>query len=1053
MSRAFALLGTTLLATTALAAEPDPRLAGYRTPPGWKVAIAATEPLVVNPVTMTFGPDGRLYVVEWKEGRGPNDHIKVLTDADGDGVFDKAEMYMEGLELPAGLLFWDGYTYITLDHDLVRFKDADGDGTFEVREAVVTGFGNDDSHHRVSGIVMGPDGYIYMTTGDSDAHAKGSDGTEATVLRCGGVFRCKPDGSMLENVAFGMRNPWGNVAFDDEFRMFHTDNDNEGAPGFTGCRLLHVVEGGDYGWRLREGARCCQPDFERATWNGGRPGRLGWMAETGRGAPAGLCVLNSSAFPPSTRNLLVYPDVFRKSVRAYKTRPVGATYAIGEEFELLASDEGLFRPTDAEIGPDGALYILDWRTDSGGAGQLSGNGKTGRIYRMTWSGTEKEPALATLDPDRLVELAKVEEDGLVAALCAEDYGTRRAASLELIRRGVERPGSLARLIADDQGPAASKRHALAVLSAVAPKRAIASWGEAARDDDPALRRLALEYARRFLPDDLGMPHFQEATASLTGIGEGRRKEDDAQALRERYLLLGKATILKSREGEKDPVTGKATRRVETLVVVTENAMRQNAALLLAEAARHPDADPFLRDAVTRGLEGLGPAGLRVVVETLSGDDPTLAAAAVYALQGWRSRDGVAALLDEATQLENHRRVATQVGLFRALRELGEAVPPERIADWLSKTKDAPFPVRAEAIRVLAAMGKRAILVANPLLPGLLAHENAEVRVAALELANVVRSDPARDALIALAKDADRPVEERRLALADLRGYDDKGLKALLVGLFAEGKDPGLRNEALRTLAPIDFAAAAGLARKALDDDDQELRQEAIALLGQKADTALEVVRRFDAGKLPKEDLARVIEAARTHATPELKAAVQELLRKNVLAQPGGPAAQKLRELVAKGGDPARGKALFLDAKKANCASCHRMEGVGTPIGPDLTRVWETLSADKRLESILEPSREIKEGYGTFKVATTDGRVLTGLLLSDTKDAVTLKDAQGREVRIPAAEVEQKANDPISLMPVGVVGHLGLGELADLLAFLGDRKAQESLKPAAAAAPK
>ena len=349
---AFALL--ILASTCCLADAPDPRLAGYRTPPGWKVEIAATEPTVVNPVTMTFGPDGRLYVVEWKEGRGPNDHIKVLTDVDGDGAFDKAEMYMDGLDLPAGLLFWDGWTYLTLDHDVVRLKDADGDGKFEVREVIVKGFGNDDSHHRVSGLSMGPDGWIYMTTGDSDAHAVGTDGSEATVLRCGGVFRCKPDGTSLENVAFGMRNPWGNIAFDDEFHIFHTDNDNEGSPGFTGCRLLHVVEGGDYGWRLRQGARCCQPDFERATWNGGRPGRLGWMAETGRGAPAGLCVLNSAAFPPGTRNLLVYPDVFRKSVRAYKTKAVGATYTIGEEFPLLASDEGLFRPTDAEIGPDGA---------------------------------------------------------------------------------------------------------------------------------------------------------------------------------------------------------------------------------------------------------------------------------------------------------------------------------------------------------------------------------------------------------------------------------------------------------------------------------------------------------------------------------------------------------------------------------------------------------------------------------------------------------------------------------------------------------------------------
>ena len=357
-----------LLALLCPTADPDPRLAGYRVAPGFKVAIAATEPMVINPVSMTFGDDGRLFVIEWVSGDGLNDHIKVLTDTDGDGVFDKSAIYMDGLELPAGLLFWDGWTYISLGQEVVRFRDKDGDGKLETREAIASGFGNDNSHHRVSGLTMGPDGWIYITTGDSDAHARGSDGSTATVLRCGGVFRCKPDGSRMDNVAFGMRNPFGNVAFDDEFRIFHTDNDNEGSVGFTGCRILHVVEGGDYGWRLREGARCCQPDYDRATWNGGRPGRLGHVAETGRGAPAGLCVLNSAAFPPSTRNLLVYPDVFRKTVRAYKLKPSGATYTVADEFELLASDEGLFRPDDAEIGPDGALYILDWRTDSGGAG-------------------------------------------------------------------------------------------------------------------------------------------------------------------------------------------------------------------------------------------------------------------------------------------------------------------------------------------------------------------------------------------------------------------------------------------------------------------------------------------------------------------------------------------------------------------------------------------------------------------------------------------------------------------------------------------------------------
>lgn len=1020
------------LAAPCLAAEPDPRLAGYRTPPGWKVELAATEPTIVNPVTMTFGPDGRLYVVEWKEGRGPNDRILALTDADGDGTFDRSEVYMDGLDLPAGVLFWDGWTYVTLDHDVVRMKDRDGDGKFEVREAIVTGFGNDDSHHRVSGMILGPDGWLYLTTGDSDAHPRGSDGSRADVLRCGGVFRCRPDGSKVEVVAFGLRNPWGNVAFDDEFRIFHTDNDNEGAPGFTGCRLLHIVEGGDYGWRLREGARCCQPDFERATWNGGRPGRLGWMAETGRGAPAGLCVLNSAAFPPSTRNLLVYPDVFRKSVRAYRTRAEGASYSIGEEFVLLASDEGLFRPTDAEVGPDGALYILDWRTDSGGAGKLSGNGTTGRIYRMTWSGTAAEPARPTLPRDRLVALARADEPALVAALRDDDYLARRAATLELIRRGVERPEALARIVADPAAPTpapnSARLHALAVLAATSPAIAPAAWRAAATDHAPALRRFALECARRFAPGD-GV-EARRALAELSGLLDDA-PEADPQVMRERLLALGRAGA-----GSGD-----------------EDFARRAAAALLDRAEKLPEKDPFLRDAATRALEALGPVGLRAVVAAMSSGDRGASAAATFALQGWRGRDGLEALLDEATGPARDASASGRLGLFRALREMGAAVPPARIAGWLEHSEGAPDAVRAEAIRLLAAMGPRGAADAAPILPALLSSTSEPVRRAALELAEVARSSGAEPELVALAEGANRPVEERRQALAALRGYGDKALIPAVAGLADRAGDPGVRVEALRTLAPLDFDAAAKLARAALDSADAGLRLGAIALLGQKPDTALEVVGRFEAGRLPREDLSAVIEAARPHPRPDLKAAVVALLKRNTVADAGLKDARSLRELVSRGGDPARGKAIFLDSNKAVCSSCHRLEGVGNAVGPDLTRIWETLSFDKRLESIIEPSKEIKEGYGTTRVATADGRVFTGLLLSSNSQGITLKDAQGREVRIAAGDVEQKADDPVSLMPEGLVSHLTAGELADLLAFLGDRPAQESLRAGAPATPR
>jgi quinoprotein glucose dehydrogenase len=122
-----------------------------------------------------------------------------------------------------------------------------------------------------------------------------------------------------------------------------------------------------------------------------------------------------------------------------------------------------------------------------------------------------------------------------------------------------------------------------------------------------------------------------------------------------------------------------------------------------------------------------------------------------------------------------------------------------------------------------------------------------------------------------------------------------------------------------------------------------------------------------------------------------------------------------------------------------------MEGAGGSVGPDLTQVWDTLSLENRLESILEPSKEIQGGLRDIHSRHQGGRVITGLLLSETPEGVTFKDAQGWEARISAKEIEEKGPDKTSLMPVGVVGNFSFNERADLLSFLGDRKAQEILR--------
>src|SRR5262249_41473213 len=148
--------------------------------------------------------------------------------------------------------------------------------------------------HQVSGLTLGDDGLLYITVGAGDSIVEGSDGSRATVLRSGTVFRCRPDGSKLEVFARGFCNPYRDLAVDAAGNLFHADNDGGGGPAFAGCRLLHLVEGADFGWRLRPGARGGDPDPVRCAPFGGQPGKLRPMLRTGRGSPAGLVVYDDT---------------------------------------------------------------------------------------------------------------------------------------------------------------------------------------------------------------------------------------------------------------------------------------------------------------------------------------------------------------------------------------------------------------------------------------------------------------------------------------------------------------------------------------------------------------------------------------------------------------------------------------------------------------------------------------------------------------------------------------------------------------------------------------
>lgn len=141
-------------------------------------------------------------------------------------------------------------------------------------------------------------------------------------------------------------------------------------------------------------------------------------------------------------------------------------------------------------------------------------------------------------------------------------------------------------------------------------------------------------------------------------------------------------------------------------------------------------------------------------------------------------------------------------------------------------------------------------------------------------------------------------------------------------------------------------------------------------------------------------------------------------------------------ILALGGDTKRGREVFYNVQLGQCVNCHRLQGGGRSVGPDLDAIASKRSKAQLLDSILQPSKEIDPKFSSHAVLTEDGLVVTGLKVEENKDVLILRQADGKDVRISKADLASLKIQPQSLMPTGLAGEMTAQELADLLAFLG-----------------
>ena len=422
---------------------------------GVELTLIAQHPQVATPTGIDVDPQGRVFVVSSHTHFRPDDyqgpkHDEVVVFSNGGrhrSVFYNKTTATMDLELGR-----DGWVYLAERDRILRVRDTDGDGVGDQEQNVAELQTEEDyPHNGLAGMAWTPTGELIFALGENywkEWTLTGADGAQVTGTGEGGIFRCSADGKHLERLAKGFWNPFG-ICVREDGTMFAAENDPGARPP---CRLLHVVEGGDYGYQRLYGRA---PYHPFVAWNGELAGTLPMVTATGE-APCGVVPLANGLLVPSWADHRI--DFFPLS-------PHGATFS-AKRVELVRGGDH-FRPTcivqaDANRDAGKAIYYFsDWVF---GSYELHGYG---RVWKLEID-LQRTPGVR-LDVDR--------QPTAEATLAAELYrGTRKLPVDELFQLAADEDPFVARAalwalsrafqkvtVADKPGRTPAER-ALAVLA-------------------------------------------------------------------------------------------------------------------------------------------------------------------------------------------------------------------------------------------------------------------------------------------------------------------------------------------------------------------------------------------------------------------------------------------------------------------------------------------------------------------------------------------------------------------------------------------------------------
>ncbi|PYT68891.1 MAG: dehydrogenase [Acidobacteria bacterium] len=958
---------------------------------GFNIEPFAAEPLISSPVAMDWDENGRIYVAEdtgYPLDTRPIGRIVLLEDTNGDGIPDRRTVFADQIVMPNGVMCWKGGVLVTAAPDVWFFKDTTGSGKADVREKILTGFAFTNPQHMVNGPLYGPDNWIYLNHqgpihtvvfqdpfGDRGSDIRFADGQGPRLRMAPRSVRFRPEIHELEFLS-----AWSQYgqAFDEWGRHFTVTNDSNGRHDVIAARYLQR----NPAFLVSKVQQDVSTDENNKVFPITRNPRFEILTDVGTLTSSCSITLPSmgGTLPASFDRVACVAESAHNMVHCDVWSDAGATYSarrLEQNAEFIASTDAWFRPVNMYIGPDGALYLIDYyrntiehpewmAADTYHAGYLYNGQDRGRIYRIV------PDAQSALPLPKNIRLGQAPDAELVQKLASPNIWWRRTAQRLLVEgHRTNAVPLLVRLFEESTSPL-GRVHALWTIDGLG-KLEPSLVTKALSDPVAGVRENAIRLAEPYLAKS------PELTRKLTEMAG----DPDAKV---RFQLLCTLGFIDSPDA--------AAAQNKLLADGVEDPWMQVAAL----TAPPRRALPYFELAVSRFADN----------ETKGRREFFHQVGSVIGMKAdaKEMRRLLATVADSFQRNSDWWGGATLDGMAEGVRAKGADAKAALKGDrdtFLRMFERRPGPVGHAAVHLLAVLGlpddsaaaealKRAEVIAAD------RKADAAVRADALELLALAKSDREAPLLESLL-DPQEPDAVQIAAVKALSSVRGPKVGALLLAKW-NGMSATVRAEATNTLLSGGSDRVRLLLEAVKNGDVQTWQLEPYKpRLFMDSDPAVRQLARslFEQSSAQREQVSKEYQAALNMA-----------------------------------GDAARGKETFTRV----CSRCHALDGVGVAVGPNLGTV-RNHPASELLEDIILPSKSIEHGFETYVVELASGEIVDGIMSAQTAATITLRQEQGRETVIARQDIKSMRVSKVSLMPEGLEKQISVSQMADLLTFLKD----------------